>query len=214
MNALLLCLILPGADLRSTVSGYDTLPPEGLERIARERTGQDRALASLFLASGDTGHAAASAVAVAYFDSLHAAAPTPLDAALLGTAEALQARRFRGEVVEATRWVGKAISHLDEAVRGDSLDTDIRIFRVHSLVEVPEIFRVDEKLRRDEAFLRRLAPRLADGPTPVLLALAALDQRFGKLDEAVAIWKLVASRPGTPAVDRRAAKRRLEALHG
>ena len=203
-----------GTEPQTLVDRLEALPTAQLEACATHSTGLERGLAHLFLGADDTSRNASLEIALASFDSLHRAEPTPWNAALLGTAEALQARRHRRDVIEATRWVGKAIAHFDQAIAGDSANPSLRIFRIHSLVEVPEIFHVDERLRRDEALLRRGSPRLVDASASSLLALAALDYRFGKLDEASAIWKLVAGKSVFAAKPREQARRKLESLRG
>jgi hypothetical protein len=185
-----------------------------LEAQSQRAQGGERGIVHLFLAINDSAHGASLDLAWPVLDSAYRANPTPLNATLLGTADALQARRCRQDVIAATRWVGKAIEHLDAAVAGDSTDISLRIFRIHSLVEVPEIFHVDWRLRQDEAMLRSRFSRMASADASALLALAAVDYRFGKLTEACAFWKLVASRKSASEPQRATARHRLESIRG
>jgi len=185
-----------------------------LRQLSRSAQGAERGAVHLLLASRDTADMASLDIAWPVLDSLQRAAPSPLHAALLGTAEALQARRVRDDAIAATRWVGRSMEHLEAAVKGDPRSTTVRIFRIHSLVEVPEIFHVDALLKEDAAFLRGLCPRLPAADPATLLALAAVEYRFGRLTEASALWKLVAGRKDAAEIHRAQARRRLEALRG
>lgn len=176
--------------------------------------GADCALIHLFLAAADPSRPSSTTAARTGLDSLFRLSPTPVAAALLGTAEALEARTVRGDAMAATRWVGKALGHLDHAVRGDSTASLVRILRIHSLVEVPEIFHVEARLREDAAVLRSGASTLAALDASALLAIALVDYRVGNLAEASACWKRVVSSGDASESERAEARRRLEALRG
>ncbi len=209
-----LALLQGAPSQKDEIGSWIDLPTAQLEALAKHAKGGDRGVIHLILASRDTSHASSLDLAHPVLDSLYQVRPTPMCAALLGTAEALEARRARPDVIAATKWVGRAMDHLQTAVRGDSLDPVLRIFRINSLVEVPEIFHVDALLKSDEAFLRHLQPRLAVADPSVMMALALVGYRFGNLTEASAIWKLVAARKDIPSTLRLDARRRLEALGG
>jgi hypothetical protein len=176
--------------------------------------GADCSLIHLYLAAADPSRPGSTTAARIGLDSMHRLSPSPVLAALLGTAEALEARAVRGDAMAATRWVGKALDHLDEAVRRDSTARLVRILRIHSLVEVPEIFHVESRLREDAAALRSGAPTLAALDPSALLAIALVDYRVGNLAEASACWKRVASSGDATEAERSEARRRLEALRG
>lgn len=176
--------------------------------------GADCVLLHLFLAADDPTRPSSTTTARTGLDSLFRLSSTPVVAALLGTAEALEARAARGDAMAATRWVGKALGHLDAAVRGDSAASLIRILRIHSLVEVPEIFHVETRLREDAAVLRSGSSALAALDASALLAIALVDYRVGNIAEASACWKRVASSREASEAERAEARRHLEALRG
>ncbi|MEN9352701.1 MAG: hypothetical protein RL318_26 [Fibrobacterota bacterium] len=211
---MLLGLLQSAPSSKEVVERCGSLSHSELEGQLKRSNEGERGIIHLFLAAGDSTGGPSLDSAWTVLDSLQRAKPSALHAALLGTADALQARRTRGDVIVATRWVGKAIEHLDAAVAADSMDLAVRIFRINSLVEVPEIFHVDKRLRRDEAFLRARFPKLAQADAGTLLALAALNYRFGNLGEATALWKLVAGRKIASVTQRAQARRRLESIRG
>lgn len=176
----------------SLVARFASLPKDSLQREA-SGPGWERGVALLFLSIADTARSAKPAQAV--LDSSYRERPSPMRAALLGTSESLCARDVRGDVMEATKWVGKALKHLDEGVRTAPENDAIRIFRINSLYQVPEIFHVEERLEQDgKALKAKLAGDYRGADSNVLLALASVAWRMGRSREAVAHWKLVAAR--------------------
>lgn len=185
----------PATPSEDSIVGAVSMRPTSRLRmdVDRRDIGVEGPLSALFLAVADTSFPAQAAVAA--LDSLHRVQPTALRSALLGTAEALCARGVRDKPLEATRWVGKAIAHLDAAVKDDPKNPTIRVFRINALREVPQIFHVEERLEADAAMLKKaIGKKYRTAPGDHLMAVAAVAWRAGRSKEAVACWKIVASR--------------------
>lgn len=205
----------PAVSEDSVVNALSVYSVKELKRLLPNAQGIERGAALLFLAAADSTDASWSESARANLDSMLGLGKTPLRSVLLGTAEALRARDTQKDEIQATLWLGKSFRHLDEGVKAKPEDPLLRIFRINSLVDVPEMFHVDARLKEDCDFLRarvKGGPRNAD--TGTLMALASVAWRNGRSREAIAMWKLVVSKEKKDSPDRKAAERRLERSRG
>lgn len=217
--AILLMLCAPSAPLQGTDDAFvqeaQTSSISQLRASLESAQGIEKGVALLFLAATDTVPNKWSESAHRSLDTLYNARKTPLRAVLLGTVEAMRARDSQKDEIQATLWLGRSFRHLDEGVAGDPGNMLLRIFRINSLVDVPEMFHVDARLKEDRDVLRAQTNgdvKKADVST--LMALAAVSWREGKSREAIAMWRLVVARERKGSPDRQAALRKLERARG
>lgn len=188
--------------------GQLTVPQ--LEARLKTSVGGERGVVHLYLAATDSApYSASRQIAYSVLDSLSRVDPSPIHAALLGAAEALQARGAQGDRGAASRWARQAISHMDQAVKGDPHDPSIRVMRIRSLVHFPSLFQVDGRLEEDAAFLRG-AGALEQADAAKLMALASVERNFGRMDQARLLWKMVVSKNDASEKWVRQARRFLE----
>lgn len=193
----------------SLVAALSKLDPPALTKIVSEPGDFRKALAQLLLAGSDTTLKVDEANVA--LDKIYQSGPTPMRAALLGTSESIRARESRDNKFEAAKWIGKSMAHLDEAVAGAPSDLTIRVFRINALVKVPEMFHVEMGLNEDAELLKdHIGGKVSSAPSADLLALASVSWRFARSKEAIAYWKIVASRTSTDRQMAKTAKRNLE----
>jgi len=199
----------------SLVSRISGLGVSELTSSLPQAQGLARGATLLFLAASDTITGKWSEAARQSLDSLYEVGRSPLRAVLLGTAEAIRARDTQKDEIAATLWLGRSFRHLDEGVQAQPNNPLLRIFRINSLVDVPELFHVDDRLKEDCEFLRsQVKGALRKADTGTLMALGSVAWRDGRSREAIALWKLVVARERKGSPDRQTALRKLERSRG
>lgn len=192
---------------RIAIERYSKMNMPALLSAVNQTKGFDLALVYLFLAAEDKSPSSYTVKAHARLDSIFTAQPTVLNSALMGTIEAIMARDCNDDI-KATKHIGKALKLLDKAVLDAPNDPMMRIYRINSLVEVPEIFHVNERIKTD------LEKLLSMGKEPTTLLIAArVAMRNGDLENAVSYANQVVKATPKDSLTHIKAKKLLEVIY-
>jgi hypothetical protein len=194
---------------------YSSAPVVSLKKAAATTEGIERGIVLMFITASDSNSNDITKQALAILDSAYKSSSTSIHAVLLGTVEAIMARDTKSDEIAATKWIARSLKHLDEAIKADSQNVTFRIFRINALVTVPEIFKVNNRLNSDALFLKQLiGKKFRQADISSLMALASVSYRFGRLNEAIAYWKIVVAREKPESVEGAKARAMLEMVNG
>jgi hypothetical protein len=195
------------------IDKYGSMSKSLLMSNLASKQGFERTLTLLFLTSSDTGSSSYTSQAYWAADSSYNENKNAYRLAMLGMAASLMARDA-GDDLKATRYVGQAISHLTKAVDMDKNSNNIRIIRIFSYVEIPELFKVNRYLKEDADFIKKQIKNGLQPDISTKSALAAIAFRFGNLSEAKRYWKEIVQNTPSDHPEIFNAKRNLEKING
>jgi len=208
LNLIVLVTIITATPM-GWIEKYGNLTADSLVSQIESVVNEERAVLLLFITSTGSdmsGYCEEQYREIQYY---YTNSENSVELALLGTSAALMARDCENEL-SATKYVAQAQKMLDKAVESDPNDPTIRIFRINSLVEVPQFFDVNSRLLSDVDFLEKRG----ELSSAEKIAIASVKYRLGLLNEAISLWLDVIETSGKNSLDYKTAQRLLEEIHG
>ena len=200
------------SDINGIISNISELSIDSIKINALNMNGLERGIAEIFLAASDKSPSIHTQRAYDTLMSYCVDTNSALQLALKGTAASLMARDVNDDI-KATKYVGAALKDLDRAVALDKTNHIVRIYRINALVEVPEIFKVNKRIKDDYEVLKKYCAKSGKEDWAAILAMAAAEYRFGKLADAVKKWELILKKVDKMTSYRNTAKKMMDMVY-